>query len=359
MPEILHPGVYVEELPTVARPIEGVATSTAAFVGVGQHDLDPRLITSYTDFEQTIGDRASEIMALAIRGFFQNGGRRCLVAIGRGANAVSHGLAQLEADEFSILCCPDEHHLAGAAEQIVMFCERRRNVLALQQPVPPLATSAPLLGDGSSFVARYYPWLIVPGRDGLGTMTIPPGGHVAGAYARSDLERGVHRSPDGLPLMDVRDVSAQISAGEAETLTARGLNLIRYLPDQGIVMFGNRTASDHDALSRASVRRLLAYIEESIKHGTRWIVFERNDPALWITLNAVIRNFLAAEWQRGALVGSTADHAFFVRCDRTTMTQDDIDSGRCIAIVGVAPIRPAEFVVLRFTAQTVRKDDDS
>jgi phage tail sheath protein FI len=359
MPDILHPGVYIEELPTVARPIEGVATSTAAFVGAGPRHLDPTVLTSFADFERIVGDGASPFVALAVRGFFLNGGRRCVVAVGDGPNAVPHALARLEAEEFSILCCPDEHQFADAAEEIVTFCERRRNVLALLQPVPPLVTSAPLPGDGSSFVARYYPWLVVPDRDGHGTLAIPPAGHVAGAYARSDLERGVHHSPDGLRLIDVHDVSAQIGAAEAETLTARRINLIRQLPDRTIVTLGDRTATDHGQFRYVNVRRLFNYIEESIRNGMQWVVFERNPPAVWVTVMIQIQDFLTTEWRRGALIGSTADHAFFVRCDCTTRTQEDIDSGRFVAIVGVAPLRPAEFVILRFTAQTIRKDDGS
>jgi phage tail sheath protein FI len=356
MTEITFPGVFVEEVPTHVHSIEGVSTSTTAFLGAGPRTEKPALVTSFRDFEQTFGLQLAGFLSIAVRGFFENGGRRAYVTMSPSANPIADGLQALEAmtdDRCSLVCCPDESQLPGAAEQLVAWCERRKNMFAiLQSPPPPLPLESEALPAHSSCAAIYYPWLIVANVTGHGDVTVPPCGHVAGAYARNDLERGVHRPPASLGLMGVRGLSHELSSSEADTLNARGVNTIRRVPAQGIVICGARTTSNDQEWHYVNVRRLFVFIQESIAHGTRWVVFEPNGPVLWIDMRLTLEMFLRTLWKNGALVGATPPEAFFVRCDRTTMTQADVDAGRLVALVGVALVRPAEFVILRITAQT-------
>ena len=358
MPEVLHPGVYIEEVPMKARPIEGVPTSTAAFVGAAAAPHDPVLLTSFVEFERALGATIGGFLPEAVRGFFDNGGERCLVALGGGPAGIADALAALEKSDFSLLCCPDEDDFDDVAATLATFCERRQNVLAIVQPRPPLSLTDHPPGPRSSYLVRYYPRLVIRPLNASGNITIPPGGHVAGAYARLDRERGVHVSPDGIRLTSVIDVSEAIDANAADSLVARGVNVIRHVQGRGIRLFGGRTASDDPDVGYVAVRRLLVLIEESIRRGMRWVMFERNDPALWTNVVRVIQDYLTPQWRAGMLVGATPDTAFFVRCDRTTMTQEDVDAGRVVAVVGIAPLRPAEFVIFRITVQTSSDDDD-
>jgi phage tail sheath protein FI len=335
-----------------------VPTSTAAFAGIGRERFGPVLVTSIAEFDRTVGAAAgSGFLLPAVRGFFQNGGRRCYVAAGAGHDPLSDALALLEGEDFSLLCCPDEHHVPDAASKLIAFCECRQNVVAILQPEPPIPPAA-LPRAASSYATRYYPWLVVPTPDGENTTMVPPGGHVAGVLARTDIERGVHKSPDGARMMDVLDVSHAISRDEATALVNRGVNVIRHQPDRGTVLFGARTASPDSEWKYLHVRRVLIFLEESIRHGLQWAVFEPNSSATWVNVARVIEDFLVSQWQHGVLAGASAETAFFVRCDQTTMTQADLDAGRFVAIVGVAPLRPAEFIILRFMGQTARRPDD-
>ena len=188
-----------------------------------------------------------------------------------------------------------------------------------------------------------------PGRDGQASVTIPPCGHVAGAYARTDVERGVHHAPAGIRLLGVERLSDEINPAELESLAARGINVLRTLPLQGTVIWSARTTSEDPDWQYVNVRRLSIFIEQSIVRGVQWAVFDPNSAAASVAVTRTIEHFLWGLWKAGALAGERAEDAFFVRCDRTTMTQADIDSGTVVVIVGVAPIRPAEFVVFRIS----------
>jgi phage tail sheath protein FI len=181
---------------------------------------------------------------------------------------------------------------------------------------------------------------------------------VAGVYARVATERGVQHPPDGVRVTDVLGVSEDVGATDADLMVAHGANVIRDVSDRGIVLHGARTTSDDAVLRYVSVRRLLVFLEQAIVRGLQWTVFEPNGPVLWINVCRTIDDFLLNQWQTGALAGSKPEQAYFVRCDRSTMTQDDIDNGRFIALVGIATVRPAEFVILRFLGQTTRRPDD-
>ena len=353
MPEYLAPGVYIEELPARSHPIQGVSTGTAGFIGVAQQAAAAAPITSFAEFERVIGNSASGHLPIAVRGFFQNGGTRCYAVRLAPTDALQAGLDALASEDISILCCPDEHHFPNAAAVMVAHCEQRKDrVCILQSPQPVISDAGHDVPVHSSYGAYYYPWLTVVGLDGATGVTVPPGGHVAGVYAQVDSQRGVWVAPTGAPLAGVTGLSQQISSAESDLLSARGINLLRFFPGHGNRVWGARTTSQEPDWKYVNIRRLAVFIEQSLSRGLQWAVFEPNGPALWAAVRMTIEDFLLKLRKSGGLMGPNPDEAFFVRCDNTTMTQADIDVGRFVVIVGSAPVRPAEFVILRITGQT-------
>jgi uncharacterized protein len=267
------------------------------------------------------------------------------------------GLAALEEiDEIAILCCPDENDFVGINDSLVEQCERLKDrfaILQAPQNAPPIATHRPSVV--SKYAAYYFPWLRIR-HAVLGTeILIPPGGHVAGIYARSDVERGVHKAPAnevirGLatdPLDPAHGLQLQIAKGQQDILNPRGVNVLRNFPGRGNLVWGARTTTLDPDWKYINVRRLFIFVEESIEEATQWVVFEPNDEPLWARVRRSVSDFLTRLWMDGMLQGKTREEAYFVRCDRTTMTQADIDNGRLIVLVGIAPVKPAEFVIFR------------
>ncbi len=204
----------------------------------------------------------------------------------------------------------------------------------------------------SNYAALYHPWLEVFDPLDKKTIAVPPTGSVIGIYARSDNTRGVHKAPANEVVKACTGLDCQFNKGEQDILNPKGVNLIRSFPGQGIRVWGARTASSDGSWKYINVRRLFIFIEESIKANTNWAVFEPNDEVLWVRVQRTISVFLNTLWRNGSLAGSSPEEAFFVNIGRTTMTQDDIDNGRLICIIGVAPVKPAEFVIFRITQKT-------
>ncbi|RZN35499.1 MAG: phage tail sheath family protein [Methanophagales archaeon ANME-1-THS] len=258
-----------------------------------------------------------------------------------------------ELDEISIVYCPDLHSLDESnrnqlIDDIVSHCENLKDRFAI---LDALANTADIPGlrppKDSKYAAFYYPWIEVFDPLTKGAKKVPPGGFVAGIYARSDQERGVHKAPANEVVRGASDVEFKLTKGEQDILNPRGVNCIRAFPGRGIRVWGARTTSSDTLWKYINVRRLFLYLEESIEEGTQWVVFEPNDEKLWARVKQTITQFLTRVWKDGALMGTTPEEAFFVKCDRTTMTQDDIDNGRLIVVIGVAPVKPAEFVIFR------------
>jgi phage tail sheath protein FI len=205
----------------------------------------------------------------------------------------------------------------------------------------------------SKYAALYYPWVRVFDPLSKKRTNVPPSGYMCGIYARSDIERGVHKAPaneivrGALGLEEFDGVKRVITKGQQDILNPLGVNCIRAFRGRGIRVWGARTISSDSLWKYINVRRLFIFLEESIEEGTQWVVFEPNDEKLWARVRQTITQFLTRVWRDGALMGTTPGEAFFVRCDRTTMTQDDIDNGRLIVLIGVAPVKPAEFVIFR------------
>jgi len=175
---------------------------------------------------------------------------------------------------------------------------------------------------------------------------------VAGIYARTDNQRGVHKAPANEPVRGIVGLSLSTTRREEELLNPVGINGIRQFPGRGILVWGARTLATDPEFRYVNVRRLFIYLEESIRRGTEWAVFEQNGPPLWGRVVLAVSSFLYTLWCDGALMGTKPDEAFFVKCDRTTMTQDDLDAGRLICLIGVAPVKPAEFVIFRIGQKT-------
>lgn len=204
----------------------------------------------------------------------------------------------------------------------------------------------------SNYAALYHPWLMVFDPLDKKNIAIPPSGSVLGIYARSDNSRGVHKAPANEVVRSCVGLDCQFNKGEQDILNPKGVNLIRSFPGQGIRIWGARTASSDGSWKYINVRRLFIYIEESIKANTNWAVFEPNDENLWDRVKRTISVFLNNMWREGSLAGASPEEAFFVNVGRDTMSQDDINNGRLICVIGVAPVKPAEFVIFRLTQKT-------
>ncbi|MDR1260682.1 MAG: phage tail sheath subtilisin-like domain-containing protein [Oscillospiraceae bacterium] len=200
----------------------------------------------------------------------------------------------------------------------------------------------------SSYAAMYHPWIQIYDMLDKRQTNIPPSGAVAGIYARSDIQKGVHKAPAN-ENVSCTGLSCFYNKAEQDLLNPAGVNLIRAFPGQGIKIWGARTCSVDASFKYINIRRLFIYLEESIKLNTTWVVFESNNETLWAAVNRAITNFLTTVWQSGALAGTTPTEAFFVDVSRNTMSPDDISNGRMICTIGVAPTKPAEFVIFRIS----------
>ena len=383
------PGLHVEEAVSRPPPIQGVESATAGFVGQcarGPASGTPPLVTSYAEFTDLFGGaenlivngvRRANHLAHAARLFFENGGRRLYVArigqqgeahahpapradafIGGGTGASATGLAALaEVAEVAVVAAPGSAALASAAqrmlvrEALIQHCELLRDrfaILAGQRGADIAGIRAVAAGHDSRNAALYFPWLRVPNPSRPGRyVTTSPEGAIAGIYARIDRDRGVHAAPANEAVQGILGLSRTVTAAQQDILNPEGVNCIRRFPGRGTLVRGARTLSRDPEWRYANVRRLLAFLESSIDRGTRWVVFEPNDEPLWARARATVEDFLSRMWRSGALAGTRQQDAFFVRCDRTTMTQDDLDNGRLVCLVGVAPLKPAEFVISR------------
>ena len=199
----------------------------------------------------------------------------------------------------------------------------------------------------SKYAALYYPWVTVLDPVTRREINLPPSGFVAGICARSDIERGVYKAPANEVVRLALGFESLLNKGQQEVLNPEGINCFRFFEGRGFRLWGARTISSDPEWKYLNVRRYFAYLERSIDKGTQWAVFEPNGDALWANVRRTIEDFLLNEWQSGALLGDKPEKAFFVRCDRTTMSQNDIDNGRLVCLIGVAPLKPAEFVIFR------------
>lgn len=245
---------------------------------------------------------------------------------------------------------------------VIAHCQNEANRMAILDTPPDLNAQqvrdwSDSVGYDSKFATLYYPWLKVDnpaGTNGTKTIPVPPSGHIAGIWARSDATRGVWKAPANETVLGAIDVVEPITKGEQELLNPEGINAIRSFGSRGLKVWGARTLSKTDPSWRyINVRRLFNMIETSIMDGTQWVVFEPNDQALWQRVNRTVSSFLLGLWREGALFGATPEEAFFVKCDRETNPQESIDEGKLIIEVGIAPVKPAEFVIFRISQKSL------
>lgn len=375
------PGVYVEDIASGPRPIQSAGTSIAAILGTAPlpevHPGEAIPVTSYRAFERIfcpapsdgqVGARGdSNRLACAVAGFFANGGAQCYVVnLGSDASRITadHLSALAALDDIRIVTAPGFADLASV-DALITHCEARGDRMAiLDTPldIDPLARfqkAASEKGQGlrpphsaNGLAAVYTPWIRT--RDPLSGQTVdmPPSAHMAGVYGRTDAERGVHKAPANVAIRGALGLSRPISQVEQGALNDICVNVIRSFPD-GIKVWGARTLAGAESQMRyVPVRRLVTMVSTSLRAGTQWVVFEPNDERLWKTLRRDISAYLTRLWATGALQGSSPQEAFFVKCDAETTTQADIDAGYINVEVGLATVKPAEFVVIRI-GQTV------
>jgi uncharacterized protein len=394
MPQYLSPGVYVEEIDAGAKPIAGVGTSTAGFVGQvannvtmpaqpgkfvtdnnGKIVLDnsgnptpilyavaaagvPRLVTSWEQFRNTFGDvqAGNKTLALAVYGFFNNGGTRCWVnrlTDATDAGAVGKALDTFRAvDEIAIVAVPGatDVNVQGA---VLDHCEKagdRFGIIDGQRTSS--LTPADIQGTlrNSNYAAVYYPWISVFDPDTKTNIFQPPSGHLAGIYARSDTNRGVHKAPANEVISGAVGVENRLSKADQDGLNPAGINIIR-LFGSNVTVWGARTIGGDANLNwkYVNVRRLFLYLRKSIDQGTQWVVFEPNSSALWSQITRNVTAFLTNVWRAGALFGATPVEAFYVHCDATTNPPEVRDLGQVVTEIGVAVVKPAEFVIFRIS----------
>mgnify|MGYP001324538280 CR=1 FL=1 len=263
--------------------------------------------------------------------------------------------AFIDNDEVSIMAVPGVTD-PNVQLALVAHCENLGNRFAILDIPKEKTKVADVLTHrnifDSSYCAMYNPWLQVFDPLDKRNIFIPPSGSIAGIYSRTDQTRGVHKAPANEVVRGVIGLACQYNTGEQDILNPKGVNLIRQFTGQGIRVWGARTCSSNGLWKYVNVRRLFIFVEESIKRGTNWVVFEPNDEQLWARVQRTIDAFLTRVWRDGALMGSSPDEAFFINIGRETMTQDDIDNGRLICIIGIAPVKPAEFVIFRIAQKT-------
>jgi uncharacterized protein len=463
MPEYLSPGVYVEEIPSAIKPIAGVSTSTAAFVGIiagpvqvpeENPDYDPTgknqdpkakssfrtwtwplpddeydeakaaldalaepgvrparpkdktlaglrafreaqvafataatrsaagdladeghpvLCTTFAEFTRNFGsfstDQNQNRLAQGVYGFFHNAGTRCYVMRYKDLAALQDpmALAPFEPiDEISLVVAP------GILDQVVQnniidHCTNMSDRFAILDS-PEIKEEADVTADkikvvpNTDYGALYFPWIKVfdtatklthpdpndPQNDG--EIYIGSSGHMAGIYARVDHERGVHKAPANEPVRGALGTEVQVSRALQDGLNPEGINCIRIFNDT-VTVWGARTIGGdfNTDLKYINVRRLLIFLRKSIDHGTQWVVFEPNDASLWAKIVRNVSAFLLTVWRDGALFGATPQEAFYVKCDAETNPPEERDLGRVITEIGVAIVKPAEFVIFRIS----------
>jgi phage tail sheath protein FI len=378
------PGGVPADFITVSAITTDADGNTATYAGMGLDSGHPSYIGTILAMKQkrrvddlqvafgvTIG---SNITAFDLRAaLFASGGDRVITL--SGGNDGGQPIAQTyvnallsfeQLEDISIVAAPGHSaftDFAGIQQAVISHAERRRayRIAVLDTPPQQAVSDARTTRAAidSTYAALYYPWIVIsnplwrPGLDQVPReLTVPPSGHMCGIYARSDDQRGVWKAPANEVVRGALRFESDINFGQQEVLNPLGVNCLRYFPGRGYRVWGARTASSDPEWKYVNVRRYFIYLEASLDGGTQWAVFEPNGEALWANIRETVTSFLYNEFVSGALLGATPQEAFFVKCDRSTMTQGDLDNGRLICLVGVAALKPAEFVIFRIGQKT-------
>ncbi len=388
-------GPYVTELRPSSMAIEPRPTGVCAFVGPTARGpagaLSPPL-RSFAEFQALYGGlepvaAAGEpaqawrvhFMGHAAHAFFVQGGQRLhVVSTGTithpmdnprmALDATAAALQRLDDEpDISLVAMPacmaepgtDEDPTARRPQQQLLLehvADSRRHRMAILD-APPRVDAGLVLSwrepIDSAQAAMYHPWVVVPDPAAPNeTLTLPPSGFMCGIYARSDALRGIHRAPANEVLHGVLRLARPLSHDEQTRLNTQGVNSLRTLSGLGTLVWGARTLSRDREWLHVSVRRHFNHLKASIERGLQWVVFEPNNERLWVQVHSMVSNYLIEEWRMGGLAGQRPEQAFFVRCDRSTMTPADEQAGRLVCLIGVAQTRPSEFRVLRLQLTT-------
>jgi phage tail sheath protein FI len=285
----------------------------------------------------------------------------------RGDVSERSGVEGLEVlDDVTMLCVPDlmttmpgeklNLDMVKAVQMMMIaHCERMGDRVAILDAPPDLTPQEvkkwrmDVTGFDTSYAAMYYPWIKVMDAATDTVINIPPSGHMAGIWARSDNTRGVHKAPANEVVLGAVGLAYQCTKGEQDTLNPIGVNCVRAFPGRGIRVWGARTLSSDGSWRYINVRRLFNYVEKSIENGTQWVVFEPNNRKLWARVSRDVSAFLRMVWRDGALFGSSPAEAFYVKCDDELNPPESRDLGRLVVEIGMAPVKPAEFVIFRIS----------
>ncbi|MCJ1676498.1 phage tail sheath subtilisin-like domain-containing protein [Streptomyces sp. APSN-46.1] len=364
--ETRAPGVYLQEIET-AGPIAGAGTSTAALIGpVAREGSDvvpgkPVLVTNWTQYVKEFGGfRKPLSLPYAARGFFENGGTLAYIVpiadmsgLEPALDALTHTL------DVSLVCLPGQTEFAHQVK-VINHCEAMGDRFAVldgarntddASDTGPLRTQRDGLMTERGFGALYWPWISIddPGApaDSPERIHVAPSGHIAGVMARSDDQRGVHKAPANEVVRGALDLEHHLNDAEQGALNTLNINALRTFPGGPPLVWGARALSSKTAWRYVNVRRLVAYISDSLLRGLRWAVFEPNNTALWKALERTVTEFLTRVWQSGALFGRTAEEAFYVKIDEELNPSAVRELGQVFIEIGLAPTRPAEHIVIQ------------
>jgi len=381
------PGVHIESAGDRYVPLERVETGVTAFLGVT--DKGPRQVPtrvgSFEQYEKVFGAGMS-YMTHALRGFFDNGGRTAYVLnVDSGSfdptpddfiglqGVEPRGLQALERiDDVDLLVAPDlmfqykrsvgfqePEHVLAVQRAMIEHCEKMHERFCLLDSLPGHDLKEALEWRGhfdTSHASFYFPWIKV--RMGEEVLSpIPPSGHIAGLIARSDKAEGVHRAPANLPLQGLVDVAQRVRKRERDYAFDHRINTLVPFPGRGIRIWGARTLSSDPSFVQINVRRLFILVRKSVEKYAQWVVFEPNEPSLWKKMIRSIDVFLGDLWQEGALLGGTREQAYYVKCDEETNPPEARDVGELVCEIGISPVKPAEFIVVRIHQWTRERTD--
>lgn len=404
MPNYQTPGVYVEEIESGSKPIEAGATNIVGFLGVAEKGPvnQATLVTNWTQYTKIFGGlHEGGWLGHGVYQFFQNGGTKCYInnlaepkqkkgeasqkngdkAAEKADEPISHAkyevknpdnIAKLiigkdegvgkksglhlfdEIQDISLICAPGVTDPA-AQDAILTHCEKNRFRFAVLDSPETLdggIDAMPMPRD-SIMGAYYFPWVQMYDMVADQNLYAPPSGGICGVYGRVDSTRGVHKAPANELFKTALELKYNLTDAEQEMLNPKGINCIRDFPGRGIRVWGARTISSNPEWRYVNVRRLFCMVEQSLQNGTNWVVFEPNTRDLWKKITRNITAFLLNIWKSGALFGSTPEEAFYVRCDDELNPPESIDAGYVTIELGLAPAKPAEFVVFRVSQKTL------
>lgn len=404
MPNYQTPGVYVEEIESGSKPIEAGATNIVGFLGVAEKGPvnQATLVTNWTQYTKIFGGlHEGGWLGHGVYQFFQNGGTKCYInnlaepkqkkgeasqkngdkAAEKADEPISHAkyevknpdnIAKLiigkdegvgkksglhlfdEIQDISLICAPGVTDPA-AQDAILTHCEKNRFRFAVLDSPETLdggIDAMPMPRD-SIMGAYYFPWVQMYDMVADQNLYVPPSGGICGVYGRVDSTRGVHKAPANELFKTALGLKYNLTDAEQEMLNPKGINCIRDFPGRGIRVWGARTISSNPEWRYVNVRRLFCMVEQALQNGTNWVVFEPNTRDLWKKITRNITAFLLNIWKSGALFGNTPEEAFYVRCDDELNPPESIDAGYVTIELGLAPAKPAEFVVFRVSQKTL------